>query len=436
MGFLAHRVTTVAATTVVLALSASPSWAAATNNPPAVPTSLTVGGIACAPGGILVGTTGPAVTAQFTDADFATVPGETLTPAFVIWPAGEPARRIDWTATELTYSGTVFTTVPATLTDGQKYHLKARATDAAGAVSAWSPICTVTVDTTRPHAPVVTSTDYPENAPGGGAGITGKFTFAVAGGDRDVAKFRYSTTTTGLVEVPVGRDGRATVDITPTMLGTNVLTVQAIDRTLNRSVETTYSFQVIDHTPKVFDQNWGAAVGEPRTIQLSSQVPGTVSFTYRLNDGPPATATADAEGRSTVVVTPDRRGDNFLTVTSQTAEGVVSPETRANLYVPVQVPRPAISSPDLPTDGSPSPAGRPVTIILRTDSPDVTEFVYSVDFGNTEQVVTADENGNATFVHTTRPGAEYLEVMARARTADGFESDTVITGWELTPTTP
>lgn len=88
-----------------------------------------------------------------------------------------------------------------------------------------------------------------------------------------------------------------------------------------------------------------------------------MSFTYRLNDGPSETATADAEGRSTVVVTPDRRGDNFLTVTSQTAEGVVSPETRANLYVPVQVPRPAISSPDPPTDGTPSPAGQPVTII-------------------------------------------------------------------------
>jgi hypothetical protein len=279
---------------------------------------------------------------------------------------------------------------------------------------------------------VVTSTDYPEGRPGGGVGITGKFTFAVAGGDTDVVKFRYSSGTTGLLEVPVDNRGRATVEITPQMYATNVLTVQAIDRTGNRSAETTYEFIVIDHTPKVLDENPGAGAGEPRTIRFSSSVPGTASFTYRLNDGPPVTVDAGADGYSTVTVTPDRRGDNFLTVTSRTASGVVSPETRANLYVRVQVARPSISSPDFPNDGTPPPtAGQQVTIVLRTDSPEVAEFRYSVDFGETEQVVAADENGNATLRHTTE--GVFLEVQARARTADGFESDTVVTGWELTP---
>jgi hypothetical protein len=342
-----------------------------------------------------------------------------------------PAQRADWTSPDLAHPGTVFTTVPSTLVNGGRYHLKARATDAAGAVSAWSPVCTFTVDTTRPHPPTVTSADYPEGKPGGGVGVTGKFTFAVARDD-DVVKFRYSSETTGLLEVPAGRRGRATEEITPDRYGTSVVTVQAIDRPGNRSAETTYSFTVIDHTPKVLDQNSDAGVGEPRTIRFWSAVPGTASFTYRFNDGPATTVDADADGYGTATVTPDRPGDNYLTVTSRTAGGVMSPEARVNVYVRVLVQSPEISSPDFPGDGTPPPtAGQQVTIVLRTDSPAVAEFVYSVDFGETEQVVAADENGNATFRHTLV--GEYLEVQARARTADGSESDTVVTGWELTP---
>ncbi|MGW4946387.1 hypothetical protein ACWEOZ_32935 [Actinoplanes sp. NPDC004185] len=228
------------------------------------------------------------------------VQGEAVTPQFVVWPAGAPAQRSAWSSPALAHPGTVFTTVPSTLVDGGRYHLKARATDA---VSAWSPICTFTVDTTRPHPPTVTSADYPEGKPGGGAGVTGKFTFAVAGGDKDVVKFRYSSESTGLLEVPAGRGGRATVEITPDRYGTSVVTVQAIDRTGNRSAETTYSFTVIDRAPKVLDQNADAGPGVPRTIRFWSAVPGTASFTYRFNDGPATTVDADADGYGATTVT-------------------------------------------------------------------------------------------------------------------------------------
>ncbi|MEU7909337.1 hypothetical protein [Actinoplanes sp. NPDC049118] len=432
MNAITQRTFAVATAAALLVLPASAGWAAKANHSPATPASLTVGGLACAPGGILVGTSTPQVTAYFTDADLGVVQSETVTPEFAVWPEGKPAQHAGWTATALTHAGTVFTTIPSTLVDGGRYHLKARATDAAGAKSAWSPVCTFVVDTTRPHAPVVTSADYPEGTPGGGVGIPGKFTFAAAGGDKDVAKFRYSSASAGLHEVPAGRKGRAVVEITPNTYGTNVVTVQAIDHTGNRSGETTYSFSVIDHTPKVLDQNPDAGAGEPRTIRFWSAVPGTASFTYRLNDAPAVTVDADADGYRSVTVTPDRRGDNFLTVTSRTASGIVSPEFKANLYVWVRVPQPEISSPDFPNDGTPPPAvGQEVTIVLRTGSPEVAEFVYSVDFGETEHVVTADQDGNATIRYT--PEWPYLEVQARARTADGFESDKVVTGWELTP---
>lgn len=429
-----QRVIAVATATVLLVLPASAAGATPANHRPATPASLTVGGIACAAGGVLVGTTTPQIAAGFADPDLGTGTGETLTPTFAFWPVGKPAQRTEWTAPTLTQPARVFTKLPATLVNGARYHLTARATDASGTTSAWSSLCGFAVDTTVPHRPVVTSADYPENGNAGGVGIPGTFTFAVAGGDRDVAKFRYSSSGGGLLEVPVGRDGRATVEITPARIGTNVLTVQAIDRTGNRSAETTYSFSVIDHEPKVIQENPDGGIGEPRTIRFWSAVPGTASFTYQLNDSPAATVTADASGSATVTVTPNRRGDNPLTVSSRTAGGVVSPQITVNLYVAVRIPQPVISSPDFPGDGTPPPtAGREVTIVLRTDSPEVTELVWSADFGETQQTVAADQDGNATVRYTTPDWALYLEIQARARTADGFESSTAYAGWELTP---
>lgn len=428
MTTLKFRASAVAAAAVLLVLPASAGWAAASNSRPDIPTSLAVGGVACAPGGILIGTTTPQITGYFADPDV----NQAFTPEFAVWPAGKPAQRSAWSTPERTYSGMVFTAIPETLVNGARYHLVARATDAAGAVSRWSAVCTFTVDTIRPRPPVVNSVDYPAGTPSGGPGIPGKFTLAVAGGDSDVVKFRYSSSGTGPNEVPVGRNGLTTIELTPGTYGWNVLTVQAIDRNGNVSAETSYTFIVIDHEPKILDRNPDAGAGEPRTVQLSSSVPGTTSFTYRLNDGPATTVAADAGGAATVTVTPDRRGANILTVTSRTADGIASPEARVNLYVRVRVPRPAITSPDFPNDGTPPPsAGQQVTIYLRTDSPQVAEFVYSLNFGETEQVIAADEKGNATVIHTTT--GVYLEVAARARTADGFESDTTVTGWELTP---
>ncbi|BBH71755.1 hypothetical protein ACTI_84400 [Actinoplanes sp. OR16] len=403
----------------LLILTPSAAWAAA----PAVPASLAVGGVACAPGGILIGSTTPQVTASVTIG---------VGSEFAVWPVGERHRRIAWTGPVST-SGTVFTSLPSELSNGTRYRLTARAVDAGGTASEWAPACTFTVDTVPPRPPVVTSRDYPANTDGGGAGVTGAFTFAAAGGDDDVAKFRYSWTGGGLREIEANRRGRATVELTPDRVGGFSLTVVAVDRTGNRSAETTYDFSVLDRQPRVWDQNPEGAAGEPRTVRLSSAVPRTASFTYQLNDAPARTVAADAAGVAVVTLTPDRRGSNPLVVTSRTASGVVSPETRVSLWVLVQVPKPVITSPQLPDDGTPPPVvGTELTFHFTTGSPEVTEFVWSSDYGATEQVVPADANGNAT-VRYTPIGWPYVEIQAKARTADGFESDPSYAAWELTP---
>ena len=78
MSSLSFRVSAVAAAVALLVLPASAGWAATANNPPATPASLDVGGVACAPGGILIGTTTPQVTAYFADPDLGAVQGETV----------------------------------------------------------------------------------------------------------------------------------------------------------------------------------------------------------------------------------------------------------------------------------------------------------------------------------------------------------------------
>jgi len=60
-------------------------------------------------------------------------------------------------------------------------------------------------------------------------------------------------------------------------------------------------------------------------------------------------------------------------------------------------------------------------------------LVWSADFGETWQTTAADQNGNATVRYTTQDWYLFLEVQARARTADGLESSTAYAGWELTP---
>ncbi|MEU7873047.1 hypothetical protein, partial [Dactylosporangium sp. NPDC049140] len=62
--------------------------------------------------------------------------------------------------------------------------------------------------------PTVSSTDYPESAEAGGAGVSGSFTFTakVPGGTQFAYSFDFETTTQ---TAPVGPDGTATINWTP-----------------------------------------------------------------------------------------------------------------------------------------------------------------------------------------------------------------------------
>lgn len=134
---------------------------------------------------------------------------------------------------------TTATTYGAQLTEGVWY-LHVRGVDANGTGGATSHF-RVTVDTTAPGAPAVTSTDFPEDAWAGSAGTPGTFQVATAG--TDVAGLTYKVdggTSTG---VPVTGSPVA-LRITPATTGRHVLTVTATDQAGNVSSQTARPFHV------------------------------------------------------------------------------------------------------------------------------------------------------------------------------------------------
>ncbi|WP_090800059.1 hypothetical protein [Asanoa ishikariensis] len=398
---------------------------------------MSVTGVACGDKGIFIGTTAPEFSAVLGDPDFGVVSGEQVTATFALWPVGQRDQRVEWSATPLTSGGLVRSYPGPALTNGVRYRFEVRATDRAGATSRWSPECTFTVDTTTPHPPTVTSTDYPATGEAGGPGIPGRFTFAIAGGDTDVVAFGWSAPGTGPRDVPPGRAGKVTVEFTPSFYGLNIVTVQAIDRTGNRSAPTTYAMTVRNTEPRLTDLSPDAGPGEPHTFTVApGKLGGLVSYDYRLNDEPATTIAAAADGTATFVVTPTAPGRNTISVVGHTAARTPTAEASVVVYVVYPPTTPTVTSPDFPTDGSAPPlVGQEVTLVFHPGAPGVTEYVWSTDFGATEQVATAGPDGTATVRYTPRDWP-YLLVQARSRSTDGTESSTVEFGWDLTSHAP
>ncbi|MET9438115.1 hypothetical protein [Streptomyces sp. NPDC006551] len=139
------------------------------------------------------------------------------------------------------------------LVHGATYTWVVRAEDSHSpqGLSSWFPLglesCSLTVDTTAPQAPDVTSTHFPEATDNGQTwatvrfGGTGAITFKSVG----AAKFRYNFEGVGSTEVAAAADGSATVtNLAPPHAGPNGLQVFALDAAGNISARTDYAFYV------------------------------------------------------------------------------------------------------------------------------------------------------------------------------------------------
>ncbi|WP_416902146.1 hypothetical protein [Micromonospora echinospora] len=392
------------------------------NAAPDVPGNLHVAGLTCTTGR-LIGTTTPLLGADVTDPDkLEPFAGDQVTATFAWWPVDRPTERTEWTSYS-TYAPTRFQyTVPAGgMVHGGTYAFAVRASDA-HATSAWSPECRFTVDTRVPPPPTVFSTDYPAGSgfPGhGGPGLPGTFTVGPNGGD-DVAGYLWGRSEPPLTYVPVDPTGGATITYTPQRYGWETLYVRSVDHTGNRSTVTRYEFMVRNTAPKVTDHDPDAWLGKPRRLTFTPVMSDVVSYTYRLDEEPAQTVTADAEGVATVTVVPTRTRST-LHVTSRTRDGLVSGDTAHVISIRTA---PVVSSTQWPFDGSAgAPVGTEGSFVFRPSMDDVTEYVYSFNYGE-QQTVAAGPDGTATVPYTpTDAGGHSIEVFSR--TSTGVESQSI-----------
>ncbi|MFF4830452.1 LamG-like jellyroll fold domain-containing protein [Streptomyces sp. NPDC001315] len=146
-------------------------------------------------------------------------------------------------------TGTPTKPVTYTLLENVVYAWQVRGSDGQG-WGAWSSAppqaCEFVYDKTKPAAPTVTSTDYPDDdAPHAGVGDYGTFTFTSTSTDVVSYRYEFQDGTNGTVPAQSGTGRPATLRWPPTRSGSHTLTVTAVDAA-GKSAESPggYSFVV------------------------------------------------------------------------------------------------------------------------------------------------------------------------------------------------
>ncbi|MFK4191364.1 DNRLRE domain-containing protein [Streptomyces sp. NPDC033754] len=238
---------------------------------------------AAAPLSPLTGTatndTTPTLSAKATDAD-----GNTVRLTFEVWASAGAAALQSGTSVYVA-SGAAATWTPGTALAPGSYKWRAAVYDGQDWNGTWSAWQTFTVDTTKPGAPFVSSTDYPQDgAWHGGGGTAGKFTFTPATGTTDLAGYVYSLD--GAAAVTVAATGSTTVSITPAADGHRTLKVQTKDKAGNVSTAVPYDFLVGQGA--MLQPAEGAVSARRVQIAVDAQ-PKYTRVTYQWRRGPGAT---------------------------------------------------------------------------------------------------------------------------------------------------
>ena len=265
------------------------------NSVPNVPTNLSADpGLPCVTGASrpVIGTTTPTFRATVTDADS----GQPVGARFEWWNTG--GAKIGELATAKVASGTVHSaTVPAgAFATGHTYSWRVRAEDGTD-VSGFTGWCELTVDTTAPRQPVVSSTTYPQTLPGqdpvykGAIGLSGSFILSPTAGDTDIAGYVYGFNAfPPATSVAASGTGlTATVTLTPKTDLLNTLWVYSKDKAGNPSAVYGYQFYV---RPVTFptgqwrlDEGAAGAAGDVSGNGFTATLSGGTSWTAGRVDG-------------------------------------------------------------------------------------------------------------------------------------------------------
>lgn len=209
------------------------------NTVPGTPANLSPhqGQIAC---GGAVGTTSPAISAQYVDADGS----DTLSASFK-WqqlPSGA-VTTVAGPAKPANNTGSVTLNLGASA-EGKTYQFQMQTNDG-HAASPWSAWCQFTVDSVAPTAPIVTAVAsgsapvYSSCPPGtvssctpqGGPGVAGAFRFSEPAGPagQDVTSYVYGWDSPSITTTVAPGSQSAAILLTPPHYGLNKLTVKSVD---------------------------------------------------------------------------------------------------------------------------------------------------------------------------------------------------------------
>ena len=162
----------------------------------------------------------------------------------------DAAHQIVATSSATVPSGTpsTWTVNNPPLADGE-YHWRGRGCDAR-LCGPWSnpghsdQFAFTVKQPTAARLPVVTSTDYPEDGWNGGPGKPGQFTFSPGTVTAGVRTYYYTLNFGPTAQIDPDSHGTATITLTPSRDGINVLDVFAVDALGKRSDTFEYSFKV------------------------------------------------------------------------------------------------------------------------------------------------------------------------------------------------
>ncbi|MFJ6613160.1 hypothetical protein ACIQPT_23100 [Streptomyces sp. NPDC091289] len=219
--------------------TASAVRAAPANTPPEIPDRLATSPATDCAGGT-IGNTPVTLMAGVEDADSVS-----LTARFQVFDGDGTDPVTDVSVSAMT--GGTATAHGIDLPSGD-YRWRVRATDSAGAASAWTAFCVFSVDRVRPDLPpTVSSVEFPDGDAGwpadtGDAGTPGIFTLGANGVEDVVSYLWYSSFDPTRHEGSVPPGGAAEVTITPPFRGPHVLYVQSLDAAGNPSDTREYLF--------------------------------------------------------------------------------------------------------------------------------------------------------------------------------------------------
>ncbi|MFG2037841.1 hypothetical protein [Dactylosporangium sp. NPDC048998] len=226
-------------------------------------------------------------------------------------------------------------------------------------------------------------------------GAAGSFTFKPR--STGVTRYDYCLSSS-CGQVAAGADGSAVLPWTAQSTGYFFLNVTAVRADNSRSNLTTYSFRVLNPTPRASAPSLSLpdrvdGVGVPLEIQLSSELSNVTGFAYRFDGGAEVVVPEGDVGYpyTPITVTPTHTGNTELLFEAVLADGKRSP-TELFTFSPY-------TGPVVTTDPAQGAAGQPMTLTFRSVLPNTAWFAYSLP-GAEDQSVAAGADGTATVTYT------------------------------------